>query len=138
MIRIHVGGFTFVARTEAERAPKTVAAFVDLLPFEQKLVQARWSGEAGWIPLGDKDIGVGEENASSNPSPGQILFHPPGTSEAEILFVYGVARFASKQGPLRGNHFQTIVEGIEELPALGKKLLWEGAQDIVFEWIKKS
>jgi hypothetical protein len=137
MIRIKAAGFTFVARLETERAPKTCDAFEKLLPFKQKLIQARWSGEAGWIPLGGKDIGVAEENATSRPSPGEILFHPPGKSEAEILFVYGVARFASKHGALRGNHFLTVVEGSENLPALGKKLLWEGAQDIVFERSKK-
>jgi hypothetical protein len=29
----------------------------------QKLIHARWSGEACWIPLGDFKLGVGPENA---------------------------------------------------------------------------
>ena len=41
--------------------------------------------------------------------------------------------FASKMGPLAGNHFLTIVHGREHLRALGHKVLWEGAQDVVFE-----
>ena len=32
-----------------------------------------------------------------------------------------------------GNHFLTITQGREHLPALGKKVLWEGAQDVVFK-----
>jgi hypothetical protein len=36
-------------------------------------------------------------------------------------------------GPLAGNHFLTIVEGKEQLRALGNKVLWQGAQDIAFE-----
>jgi hypothetical protein len=36
-------------------------------------------------------------------------------------------------GQLAGNHFLTIVEGREQLTALGKLVLWQGAQDIVFE-----
>ena len=40
--------------------------------------------------------------------------------------------FASKAGALAGNHFATIVEGNENLRALGTKFLWDGAQEIAF------
>jgi len=133
MLRIAAGPFVFIARTEVTAAPKTCAAFRALLPFRQKLIHARWSGEACWIPLGEFDLGVGYENATGHPSAGDLLFHPGGVSETEILLPYGGARFASKVGPLAGNHFLTIVEGREHLPALGRLVLWEGAQDIVFE-----
>ena len=43
--------------------------------------------------------------------------------------------FASKLGQLAGNHFLTVIEGKENLRALGTKTLWEGAQEIVFEAI---
>lgn len=62
-----------------------------------------------------------------------MLFYPGGISETEILLAYGSARFASKVGPLAGNHFLTIVEGSEHLNDLGRLVLWQGAQDIVFE-----
>ena len=38
-------------------------------------------------------------------------------------------------GQLAGNHFLTIVEGKENLRALGTKVLWEGAQTVLFEAI---
>lgn len=132
MLTITVGGFTFRARWEDAAAPLTCAAFRKVLPFENKLIQARWSGEAAWIPMGDYDLGVGRENVTTYPSKGEILFHPAGISETEILFVYGHSMFASKAGPLAGNHFLTIVEGFEHLPALGEKVLWQGAQAIRF------
>ena len=132
MLTITVGGFTFRARWEDAAAPLTCAAFRKVLPFENKLIQARWSGEAAWIPMGDYDLGVGRENVTTYPSKGEILFHPAGISETEILFVYGHSMFASKVGPLAGNHFLTIVEGLEHLPALGEKVLWQGAQAIRF------
>jgi len=133
MLRVTVGPLAFTARMEEATAPETCAAFRKLLPFRQKIIHARWSGEACWIPLGDFTLGVGYENHTSHPSAGDILFHPGGLSEAEILFVYGSARFASKVGQLAGNHFLTIVEGRERLPELGRLVLWEGAQDILFE-----
>jgi hypothetical protein len=130
VIRITAGPHRFLARFE-EKAPLTAAAFRALLPYREKLIHARWSGEAGWIPLGGFRLGVGEENATDRPASGQILFYPGGISETEILFPYGQARFACKDGPLRGNHFLSIVEG--PLAELGRLVLWEGAQPILFE-----
>ena len=122
----------FVAETNPE-APKTVAAFTRLLPYRQKIIHVRWSGEGCWIPLGDFELGVGFENHTSHPSVGDILFYPGGYSETEIILAYGSCSFASKMGPLAGNHFLTIVEGKEQLRALGNKVLWQGVQDIAFE-----
>lgn len=133
MLRITVGSFAFVARWEEAAAPKTCAAFAKLLPFRNQIIQARWSGESAWVPLGDLDAGVGVENATSYPAPGQILLYPGGYSETEILFPYGATCFASKLGQLAGNHFLSIVEGAERLPELGRTVVWEGAQAIVFE-----
>ena len=36
-------------------------------------------------------------------------------------------------GQLAGNHFLTIVEGNEQLKEAGRRIVWEGAQEIVFE-----
>ena len=131
-IQITAGGMRFVAETHPE-APLTVAAFTELLPYRQKLIHVRWSGEGCWVPLGDFQLGVGFENHTAHPAPGDILFYPGGYSETEIILAYGGCSFASKMGPLAGNHFLTLVEGREQLPALGKKVLWEGAQDVLFE-----
>ena len=132
-LRITAGPFTFVARMEEQDAPKTCAAFRDLLPYRQKLIHARWSGEACWIPLGEFALGVGFENHTSHPAPGEVLWYPGGFSETELLLPYGATMFASKLGQLAGNHFLTIVEGREQLRELGRMVLWQGAQDIVFE-----
>ena len=134
-LRITVGAHTFTARLEAEAAPRTCAAFVKLLPLRNKLIQARWSGESAWVPLGDLEVGIGFENATSYPAPGQILLYPGGFSETEILFPYGATCFASKLGQLAGNHFLTIIEGQEQLAEVGRQVVWEGAREIVFEQV---
>jgi hypothetical protein len=131
-LRITAGGQTFLAETHPD-APKTVEAFLKLLPYRQRVIHVRWSGEAVWVPLGEFELGVGFENHTSHPSVGDILFYPGGYSETELLIAYGSCSFASKMGQLAGNHFLTIVEGRERLRALGVKTLWEGAQEVLFE-----
>ena len=131
-IHIAAGPFRFTARFEEAAAPKTCAAFRRLLPYRERLIHVRWSGEACWIPLGDLDLGLGYENHTSYPAPGHILLYPGGISETEILLSYGSVQFASKMGQLAGNHFLTVTEGQEQLASLGKLVLWSGAQDIVF------
>ncbi len=132
-IKIKAGPYEFEARMEEEAAPKTCAKFATLLPYKQQIIHVRWSGEGCWIPLGDFDVGLPQENHTSYPAPGQIILYPGGISETEILLAYGGVHFASKVGQLAGNHFLTITKGNENLEALGKLTLWKGAQDIVFE-----
>ncbi len=132
-LTITAGGFTFDARFETEAAPQTVAAFKAQMPYVSQIVHVRWSGEGVWVPLGETDFGVGYENHTSHPAPGHIILYPGGISETEILLAYGGVDFSSKMGQLAGNHFITLTSGLENLHALGTKVLWEGAQPIRFE-----
>jgi hypothetical protein len=132
-LRISAGPFKFEARFEEEAAPKTCAMFRKLLPYDQRVIHVRWSGEAVWIPLGETNMGVEFENHTSFPAPGQMILYPGGISETEILLAYGGVRFASKVGQLAGNHFITITSGLDDVAKLGKMCLWEGAQKIRIE-----
>ena len=132
-LRITAGPYTFRARLEEQAAPKTCAAIRALLPLSSKLVHCRWSGESTWVPMGEQRLGVGPENHTSHPAPGQVLVYPGGVSEMEILFPYGATLFSSKVGQLAGNHFATVVEGGEHLAEVGRLTLWEGAQDFRIE-----
>lgn len=131
-LRITAGPFTFRARLETEAAPRTCAAFRAMLPYDERVIHVRWSGEGVWIPMGDAEFDLPWENATSYPAPGQFIFYPKGESETEILLAYGGVRFAATTGQLCGNQFLTIIEGQENLRALGKLTLWEGAQTIRF------
>ena len=131
-IRIEAGSFSFLGRLEIAAAPQTCAKFQTLLPYRQKIIHVRWSGEACWIPLGALDLGLGYENQTSYPAPGEILLYPGGISETEFLIPYGAVRFASKVGQLAGNHFLTVTEGKDQLRAMGEHVLWHGAQEITF------
>ena len=120
MLKITAGPHEFRARWERDAAPRTCAAFEARLPFRNKIIHVRWSGESAWIPLGDLETGLGFENHTSHPAPGQVLLYPGGYSETEILFPYGGTCFASIVGQLAGNHFLTVTEGREQLRELGR------------------
>jgi hypothetical protein len=131
-IEIDIAGEKFAATFEAADAPKTVARFRELLPFSDRIIHVRWSGEACWIPMGERDLGIGHENATSHPAPGHVIVYPGGVSETEILIAYGPCCFSSKAGQLAGNHFLTITGGLDRLAKIGRSVLWDGAKAITF------
>ncbi len=136
-LSIRVGDLNFTARWEAD-APQTVAAIRAMLPLRTKLIHCKWSGEGCWIPFGDEKLPVGFENHTSHPAPGEIIVYTGDLSEGEILVGYGAVDFSSKLGQLSGNHFATMVEADydalrDRLREMGRRVLWEGAQDITIE-----
>jgi len=132
LIDISVGAFAFVARLEEALAPRTCAAFLEMMPYEDHLIHVRWSGEACWIPMGANAYDLPWENHTCYPRPGQFIFYPGGLSETEILLAYGEVCFSSRYGQLPGNRFLTVIEGGEHLAELGRTTLWQGAQTIRF------
>ncbi|SDH54246.1 Protein of unknown function [Variovorax sp. OV700] len=66
------------------------------MPYRQRLIHVRCSGEGVWVPLGDWKLGAGFENHTSHPTVGDFLFYPGGYSETEIILAYGACSFASK------------------------------------------
>ena len=137
-LAIRVGDLHFTARWEAD-APLTRDAVRNILPLRSKLIHCKWSGEGCWIPFGDMKLPVGYENHTSHPAPGEIIVYNGDISEGEILIAYGAVDFSSKLGQLSGNHFATITgpgdhdQVREQLRQMGRRVLWEGAQDISIE-----
>jgi len=134
-LRISVGDLHFNARWEPD-APRTREALQPWLPIESQLIHCKWSGESTWIPFGDRRPAVGHENATSHPAPGDLLIYVGDISECEVLFPYGACSFSSRVGPLAGNHFATLSPDDgwrDRLREVGRRVLWEGAQDIRIE-----
>ena len=131
-MNIEIDGYKFDAVFEEINSPKTCEVFRKVIPFAAQVVHVRWSGEGMWIPLGEMDFAVKLEDATSYPTPGQVLLYPKGKSETEILIAYGCVHFASKAGTLAGNHFATITSDLEKLKEIGMSTLWEGSKSILF------
>lgn len=132
------GSFRFVGVLHENEAPRTCEAFLRLLPLTTRFIHVRWSGQGIWIPYGDERLGLAYENHISHPAKGEMLLYPGGISEMEIILSYGRCCFASQYGQLAGNHFLTITEGLEDLEAFGRKVLWEGAQEVTFHALQTS
>ncbi len=134
-VRITIGEYVFTAKLETEKAPKTCEQFKKMLPYKDKTVHVRWCGEGIWIPMGEFDVGVGYENATSYPNKGEIVIQTGKISETENMIPYGANIFFSKVGRLVGNHFLTIEDDLDKLAEVGVRVLYEGAKDITFELI---
>jgi hypothetical protein len=128
-LTIRVGDLAFEAEWH-DAAPRTREALQAWLPIRSKLIHCKWSGESTWIPFGETRPEVGYENHTSHPAPGDILIDVGDLSECEILFPYGACSFSSRVGQLAGNHFATLTSGAEQLTEMGRRVLWEGAQEI--------
>ena len=128
-LTIRVGDLHFAADWHPD-APLTREALRPWLPIRSRLIHCKWSGESTWIPFGDTRPAVGYENHTSHPAPGDLLIYTGEISECEILFPYGACSFSSRVGQLAGNHFATLSSGREQLADLGRRVLWEGAQEI--------
>jgi hypothetical protein len=139
MLRITAGDLEIDARFEDSDAPNTVRAIRGLLPIRSTLIHGKWSGEAGIIGLAGQTFSMGDtehesfENHTHFPPRGALIIYPGGFSTVEILFAYGTAVFDDKIGHLAGNHFASVDGQTDKLKELGRRLLWNGAQDVVIE-----
>jgi hypothetical protein len=134
-VEVSVGDLHFSGQW-VPQAPRTVEVIRGLLPLRNQLVHCRWSGQGCWIPFGQDFLDLDPENATSHPAPGQLIVYPGGISECEILIAYGSVDFSSVVGQLWGNHFLSLDEGLEQLPELGRRVLWEGAQPITIDEVE--
>ena len=87
---------------------------------------------AGYLWASSSSV-LASRTTTSHPAPGDVLFYPGGYSETELLIAYGACSFSSRMGPLAGNHFMTLLDSRDRLRALGRRVLWEGAVDVLFE-----
>ena len=84
--------------------------------------------------MGDFDVGdLGPEDPTSYPAPGRAAALPGRRQRGRDPLPLRRHLLREQGRAARGNHFATVVEGVEHLQAIGEIVLWEGAQQILFE-----
>lgn len=141
-IEIQIGDTTFIAKLLPEKAPKTVAAFLSILPLESVTWHQFWSGQG----LQCHDLKLKQmardhrlwpnadfpdytENPSIYGSAGEVGFYPVGHG---LFITYGKCRFF---GPPEGVEptyiFAKINDKLDELYQLGRQIGRKGEQKII-------
>jgi hypothetical protein len=128
-VNIQIGDAKFSAALMTDKAPKTCEALTKILPIETEILHTRYSDEAMWVGL-DNAPKIDFENHTSYASKGDLLFYAGTLHRSGILLAYGASVFSTKVGVLPGNHFASVMEGVDKLPETGMKLLREGAKTI--------
>lgn len=141
-MEIQIGEKTFISKLMPEKAPKTVKAFVSILPLESVTWHQFWSGQGlqchdpvlkqmardhGLWP--NADFPDYTENPSIYGSAGEVGFYPVGHG---LFITYGKCRFF---GPPEGVEptyiFAKITEDLDELYELGRHIGRHGQQKII-------
>ena len=141
-IEIQIGDKIFIADLLPKKAPKTVAAFLSILPLESITWHQFWSGQGlqchdlrlkqmardhGLWPTADFPDYT--ENPSIFGSAGEVGFYPIGHG---LFITYGKCRF---YGPPEGVEptyiFAKINEKLDDLYELGRQIGRKGEQKII-------
>ena len=122
-------------RLETAAAPATCDWFRALLPYQESLIHARWSGHAVFARIGALACELPEEAPLSEPVAGQVVVHRSSAAarDGEILLAYGPTRFANPSGALRGNLLMTVLGSAEALKDLGRAIHVGGSLPARFE-----
>ena len=105
-----------------EDAPLTVEAFKKLLPYEAKVLQARFSGTECFFHM---PLSVPQENIE-RPKQGYLAFNSD--HEHAICIYYGDNIHAADP-PY--NHFADVVDHLDELYQTGMRIWHEGMEKVV-------
>jgi hypothetical protein len=133
-IAIELDGVWVTATLYEDRAPATVAALWECLPFEDRVTHAKWSGSMfhtnAELPI-DLDLTrfpFGMENPVGFQAPGEIVYLP---AIRELAIAYGEARFSWVLGAMMVSGLGRIDGGLDAFAKKAERLQWDGAKALV-------
>lgn len=118
-LELTVNGVSGTVRLWPAGAPRTVAALVASLPFESRLEQCRWSGDACFTVFAEGSVCElgGVEAPAVTIYPGTLVVRPaePAAPHAELLIGYGAAEHRWPDGPKPVTPVGEITTGRDQL-----------------------
>ena len=136
-------GGVFTATFLFEEAPKTCRFIVDRLPFSYEFHQSVVSGQA-MVALPPDLTAERENQRTLGLPPGSLCFlvkNPPMNVPDEIYISYGsffVPRSFAVDAHEPVNVFGEIESGLDELMAVGNRILMEGAETVRFSLLEED
>ncbi|MEZ5040511.1 MAG: DUF3830 family protein [Saprospiraceae bacterium] len=113
-----------------EAAPITSNAFLAALPFTQTWIHASVSGQEIWTAKAPA-LNIIQENASVFTKPGEVVIGPIQPMRNKVAGCMGIY-YGEGKGLDGANIFARVVPAdMEKLLSLGKKILYEGGQEII-------
>ena len=132
-VEIKSGEFRFVGKlVDRGSARKTCRVFENMLPLKSQFIHVRWSGEGVWIPYGRSADGSGLRKPYVSSCQRERCSCTSRRHQRDGNHHVLPARMsASQHGQLSGNHFLTIIEGLDDLYDFGRKVLYDGLHRIL-------
>ncbi len=140
-VRLTSAGYTFIARLEEEKSPKTCEWLMKLMPWTVRMRHVSWSGSACFARLGDLAWEVPYESPIHIPSKGEIIVYPGNIPSlqmgGEFFLAWGPAAIHTQNGRLSGNLVLTVIEGGDKLAEYGEVVHLKGEQEMLVELLEE-
>jgi hypothetical protein len=129
------GAVARIALLEQE-APNTVDALWEALPIDDRAIQARWSGNA-WRTEANHELLPRDaelENVTERLGAGDVIYYPNyEIGLIKIAVAYGDSQWLGPfMLPRRVARIGRVVDGLDEVVAASKRLIFDGAKKVRF------
>ncbi len=127
-------GGRLTARLLPELNPKTVEAFLKMLPLEATMYHSRWSGREINFPV-ESDENIPQENQTVQTNTGEVIYwrewEKQGPAAQAIAIYYGAEISRDHRGYLPVNVFARIPESQwKEIEQIGLRIWREGVEKV--------
>ncbi len=130
-ITLAIDGVVAKAVLFTDKAPRTCAKVLNLLPIEDRTIQVRWSG-AAWRTEKNYPLQLGEvENPVTVLEPGDIIYYDdPRYDLYKIGVAYGRAAWRDFAGDLIVAHIGRITENLDAFMKVCERILFDGPKTV--------